>query len=326
MKNPILILLMCLVVLVTMSIVNVLFGHQFYSFQTLVDSFTQYNAQDPEHYILQNIRIPRAVIAILVGACLGMSGLLIQAITQNPMASPCIFGINAGAGFFVVLGILIFKDLSLVGVMIFSFIGASIAGFIVLILANMVNYSPVKIALVGIVLTALITSLTSIIIINNGGDPQEVLRWTTGSLTDRPAVDLRFMLGVTVLFVLVSFMAFQLNLFALGNDTAKALGQNIFLWRFVFSMFVILFAGFSVAIAGAIGFIGLIIPHVSRKLFGQEYKLLIPASILLGANFLLLADLLTRLIVPRTSLPIGLTMSVIGAPFLLYLAKQRKIA
>ncbi|MGL4387990.1 MAG: FecCD family ABC transporter permease [Brevinema sp.] len=326
MKNPFLILVICFMMLIIISIINILLGHQFHSFHTLLESFTQFDVQNQDYYIIQHIRIPRAIIAIIVGACLGMSGLLIQAITQNPMASPCIFGINAGAGFFVVLGILIFKDLSLGNIMIFSFIGASITGFIVLILANMVNYSPIKIALVGIALTALITSLTSIIIINNGGNPQEVLSWTTGSLTDRPFVNLRFVLAIAVLFGIVSFTAFQLNLFALGNDTAKSLGQNIFLWRFIFSIFVILFAGFSVAIAGAIGFVGLIIPHISRKIFGNEYKYLIPASILLGAIFLLLTDILTRLIIPKTVLPIGLAMSLIGAPFLLYLAKQRKIA
>ncbi|MGL5955491.1 MAG: FecCD family ABC transporter permease [Brevinema sp.] len=312
------ILMFCILVLFSL-----MFGHQVFSLDTILDSFKKLNIDSPDYYIIMELRLPRTILAMTVGASLGVSGLLIQNLTSNPMASPCIFGINAGASFFIVLGLLFFQNLSTNHILTLAFIGSALSAVFIFTVSNIYHQSPIKIALIGIVITSLITALSTAIIISKGGNPQEVLKWTTGSLVDRTNLSLNTLIIIIACFLTVTLYASQMNVFALGTDIAKSLGQNIFFWRMVFFSFIVIFSGFSVALAGAIGFVGLLIPHITKKIIGCDYRQAIPFSMLFGANFILLADLLSRSIRVQ-DLPIGLTMSFIGAPFLIYLARQKR--
>ncbi|MGL4676111.1 MAG: FecCD family ABC transporter permease [Brevinema sp.] len=323
MKRWFVILFVSIVIFFVLGILSLMFGHQIFSLNTIMDSFKQLNMDSSDYYIIMELRVPRTILAMVVGASLGVSGLLIQNLTSNPMASPCIFGINAGASFFIVLGLLFFQNLSTNNILLLAFTGSTLSAIFIFTISNIYNQSPIKIALIGIVVTSLITALSTAIIISKGGNPQEVLKWTTGSFVDRASLSLNILLLIISCFLIVTLYASQMNIFSLGTDIAKSLGQNTFFWRVVFFGFIVIFSGFSVALAGAIGFIGLIIPHITKKFIGFDYRKSIPFSMLFGANFILLADLLSRSIRIQ-DLPIGLTMAFIGAPFLIYLASQKR--
>ncbi|MGL5722682.1 MAG: FecCD family ABC transporter permease [Brevinema sp.] len=317
---------LCLVLFASLGVLILLslaWGHHIFSVQTVLEAFIQPDVESVSYHIIRELRLPRTILAIMVGVSLGVSGLIIQNLTSNPMASPCIFGINAGAGFFIVLGLLFFQNLSSSHILVLAFVGSAISALFIFAMSNIYKQSPIKIALIGIITTALISALSTAIIISKGGNPQEVLKWTTGSFVDRAGLSLSIGVAVILCLIAVTVYASQMNTFSLGADVAQALGQNTFFWKLTFFGFIVIFAGFAVALAGAIGFIGLIIPHITKKFIGPDYRISIPFSMLFGANFILIADVLSRSL-PVVDLPIGLTMSVIGAPFLLYLSMKKR--
>ncbi|MGL5254792.1 MAG: FecCD family ABC transporter permease [Brevinema sp.] len=317
---------LCLILFSSLGILiffSLAWGHHLFDIKTIYGAFFNYDPDNISYHIIRDLRLPRTVLAIMVGISLGVSGLIIQNITSNPMASPCIFGINAGAGFFIILGLLFFQNLPTTSILFLAFLGSTVSALFIFIMSNIYKQSPVKIALIGIITTSLISALSTAIIISKGGNPQEVLKWTTGSFVDRIGLSMGILGAVIICLIAVIVYASQMNTFSLGSDVAKALGQNIIFWKFIFFGFIVIFSGFAVALAGAIGFIGLIIPHITKKFIGPDYRISVPFSMLFGANFILIADILSRSFL-ILDLPIGLTMSVIGAPFLLYLSTRKR--
>ncbi|TVX93758.1 FecCD family ABC transporter permease [Paenibacillus agilis] len=304
---------------------SLIFGRTPLTFSTAMQAFLHYDAALIEHVVVLTERLPRAVIATVVGASLAVAGALMQALTRNPLASPSTFGINAGAIFFIVIAIVVFSVSSLVQLTWVAFVGAAISAVTVYSLGSMGKdgLTPVKIVLAGTAITALFVSFTQAILVLDETGLQDVMFWLAGSISGRtldmliPVLPYMGVAGVMSLF-----MGRAINLLITGDDIAKGMGQNTLLVKCMMGAIIVLLAGSSVAVVGAVGFIGLVVPHLSRAFVGNDYRLLIPFSALAGAVLLLSADVVARLLIMPTEIPIGVMTALIGGPFFVYIARK----
>ncbi|MFC7063758.1 FecCD family ABC transporter permease [Halobacillus seohaensis] len=274
--------------------------------------------------IIHSIRMPRAIIGMIIGACLAMAGAMMQAITNNPLASPQIFGINAGASLMVVITVVLFPDFSPTSIVYFAFVGAALGGCIVYYMASTGGgMTPVKLALSGITIHMFLSSIIEGIVIFNETSTEDVLFWLAGGIDGRNWTDVQIIMPWFLVGLVLAFgISRSLTILSLGDDVARGLGQKIALIRIVTAILVIILAGASVAIAGPIGFVGLIVPHIARKLVGSDYRLIIPASGLLGGVLLNISDVVSRFVSFPSESPVGIVTALIGAPFFLYLARR----
>ncbi|MUK88236.1 iron chelate uptake ABC transporter family permease subunit [Ornithinibacillus sp. L9] len=293
-------------------------------FSHIVESFF-INDLSKEHLFVQTIRLPRAIIACLIGGNLAVAGAIMQAITRNPLASPQIFGINAGASFFVVLSAVFFTAASPSSVVYFAFLGATIGGVLVYYLGSSGGMTPVKLALAGITIHFFLSALTEGLIIFNEHTTEGVLFWLAGAVDSKSWQDVKIILPWSLLGLLGSLiLAKSISVLSLGENVARGLGQNIGLIRLFSGILVVILAGASVSIAGPIGFVGLIVPHITRYIVGVDYRLVLPFSALFGAILLVYADIIARFIAFPYESPVGIVTAILGAPFFFYLIKRRK--
>ena len=312
-------------ILVGLSMLSsVIFGLTEITFQMVVDSFSRFNGSN-EHIIIQDTRIPRAYIAASVGASLAISGALLQGVTQNPLASPSLFGLNGGAGFFIVLAVVVFGVTSTTWFTWVAFLGAAISAAIVYLLgsAGRGGLSPIKLTLAGAAMAAFFSSLTQGILSVNEKALDEVMFWLVGSVAGRKLeVFLDVLPYLVVGWLLAIFIGAKMNVLTMGEDVAKGLGQRT-LWVKLFAVFiVVLLAGGSVAIAGPISFVGIVVPHITRKLVGIDHRWLIPYCGMIGAILLLLADISARYVRMPDEVPVGIMTVLIGTPFFIYIARK----
>lgn len=292
--------------------------------QMIIDSFLRFDGSN-EHIIIQDTRIPRALIAAAVGSSLAIAGTIMQGLTSNPLASPSLFGINAGASFFVVLGISFFGVTALHSFTWLAFLGAFVSSIIVYVLGSMgrEGLTPIKITLSGAAMAALFASLTQGMLTLNERALDQVLFWLAGSVQGR-SLDIL----ITVLpYMLIGWLSSlligkQMNVLTMGEDVAKGLGQKTILVKLFGAIIVVFLAGGSVAIAGPIGFIGIVIPHISRWFVGIDYRWVIPFSGVLGAILLLMADIGARYLIMPAEVPVGVMTAFIGVPFFIYIARR----
>ncbi|WP_068785753.1 FecCD family ABC transporter permease [Paenibacillus phocaensis] len=304
---------------------SMIWGRTEITLPTAVEAFRHYDEESVEHIVLHTERLPRTVIAAVVGAGLAVAGALMQALTRNSLASPSVFGINAGAIFFIVLAIVLLSVSSLTTMMWFGFAGAAIAAGIVYALGSVgrEGLSPIKIVLAGTAITALFTSFTQGMLVLNGTGLQDVLFWLAGSVSGRTLEMLYPVLPYMAVAALVAlFMGRAVNLLTTGDDIAKGMGQNVLLVKTLMGAVIVLLAGGSVAVAGSIGLVGLVVPHLMRALVGNDYRWLIPYSLLGGAVLLLGSDVFARLIILPEELPLGVVTALIGGPFFVYIARK----
>ncbi|KQU26175.1 FecCD family ABC transporter permease [Peribacillus butanolivorans] len=275
-----------------------------------------------EQTIIRTLRLPRALVGALVGANLAVAGALMQAITRNSLASPQVFGVNAGASFFIVTSFVFFPNLSSVSLVCIAFIGAAVGGMAVYSFASGGGMTQVKLALAGMAVHFFLSSLTQGMIIFNE-QAKDVLYWLVGSINGKTWTHVNMILpwSLSGLFVAVLFSR-SVSILVLGENMAQGLGQRVYRIRILAGILVIILAGSSVAVAGPVGFIGLIIPHIVRRLVGGDYRRIIPFSALFGALLLVYADILARFIAYPFESPVGIVTAIIGAPFFLYLAKR----
>jgi iron complex transport system permease protein len=304
---------------------SIAFGQTSISLTTVWEAFFHFDEDSTEHVIITTTRFSRAVIAMVIGASLAISGALLQALTRNPLASPSIFGINAGAIFFIVVAISLFSVSSLVHYMWIAFLGAGIAAVLVYLLGSIGRggMSPIRFVLAGAAISALFVSLTQGLLVINEQNLEGVLFWLAGSVAGR-SIDmlipiLPFMFGG---WLIASLLGHAVNILTSGEDIAKGLGQRTVLVKALMITVVVLLAGGSVSVGGSIGFIGLIIPHIVRGLVGMDYRWIIPYSALLGASLLLLADVAARFIIMPQEMPVGVMTALIGTPFFIYIARR----
>ncbi|MEO9338885.1 iron ABC transporter permease [Mesorhizobium sp. SB112] len=275
--------------------------------------------------VISTIRLPRVLAAIIVGSTLGVAGALMQAVTNNPLASPDLLGISAGAAFAVVLSIIFFDAQSPLVYLWFAFGGAAVAGVIVYVIASagIAGVTPVKLALSGAVLSVFLGSVSASLLIFDMKAIDTIRLWSVGSLTGKEmaavaAVAPFALAGVTATLLL----AREVTTLSLGVDVAHAVGQNVLLWRLVSGAMVVLLAGSSVALAGPIGFVGLVVPHIVRLSVGIDYRWILPFCALSGALLVVMADGLQRGLT-GIDVPVGVTLALVGAPFFIWLARSR---
>lgn len=291
----------------------------------VISAFTNYDGSE-EDLIIRTLRVPRALIAALVGASLGVAGAIMQGLTRNPLAEPGILGINAGAALAVVGAVFLLGVSSLSTYALFAFAGAGVAAVVVYGLGSLGRggMSPMKITVAGAALAALLSSLTTAILILDQRTLDEIRFWLAGSVAGR---DLSLLLQVLpyigVGLVLALALSRQLTTLTLGDDVATGLGQRTAWVKALAAVAVVLLAGSAVAIAGPIGFLGLVVPHIARAFVGVDYRWVLPYSVLFGAILLVSADIAARLVLRPQELPVGVMTALVGAPFFIYLARWR---
>ncbi|WP_326924202.1 iron ABC transporter permease [Bacillus haynesii] len=280
------------------------------------------------HAIIQSIRIPHALAAALIGANLGAAGALMQAVTRNALASPSIFGINAGASLAVVCLTVMFPALAAPQIaMGAAFAGGAAAALVVYAVASVFSEHDrdISFALIGVVIQAIIASMTQMLLIFHEESTETLLFWLSGSLAGSSWDKLHLLIPVSIAGLLTALaLGKAASVMSLGDDVSHGLGQNVWLSRLLIAFTVVALAGASVSAAGPIGFIGLMVPHMIRYLIGADYRVVIPYSALLGAVLLLIADILSRFVYFPYQTPVGVVTAMIGTPFFIYLARRRK--
>ena len=273
--------------------------------------------------IIRDLRIPRTMLGVLVGAALGVSGTLIQGHTRNPLADPGVLGISSGAACAVVVGFTFFGITSIVGTVVVAFTGAILATLLVFSLTSIGSgrMNPLSVLLGGAALSAVLSSMTSALVLTNEDNLDRMRFWNAGSLTISIGIAPFVVLGLVAAFA----TARQLNLLNLGDDVASSLGVNTNRARLIGMLLIALLAGAATAGAGPIGFVGLVVPHVVRVFTGPDYRWLLPYSALAGVALLLLADVAGRIIARPGELQVGIVLAFVGAPFVLYLLSRRKL-
>lgn len=280
-------------------------------------------------YIVHEMRVPRALLALVVGAALGVSGALIQALTRNPLADTGILGVGAGASFAVVVGVAFFGVTALSEYLWFAFAGAIAVTVLVYILGSIgsIGATPIRLTLVGVALGALLGGFSSAITMLNPDSFEDTLRWSAGSLAGRGYSALAAVTIPIAIGLLIGLVSGRpLNAISLGDDQAKSLGADVMRTRVLVIIAVTLLAGAATAAAGPIGFVGLMVPHVVRWFTGPDQRWIIPFSAIGAALLLLASDVLGRVLLAPQELEVGIVTAFLGAPVLIALARRKKVS
>jgi iron complex transport system permease protein len=278
------------------------------------------------HLIIRTVRLPRSLIALVVGMAMATAGAMMQGLTSNPLASPSILGVSTGAAFAVVASTLLFGVSSPSAYSWYALLGGAVTAGLVYLFAALGpgGVTSLNLTLAGTVFSTLIGTLTSGILLMNQQTLEQVRFWLAGSLSggsmDLVQQMLPFLLSG---FGIALILGRHVTALSLGENVAKGLGQNTAWIKGFGALSVVLLVGSSVSVAGPIGFIGLIVPHLVRFVVGVDYRWILPYSALAGAMMLLLADICARLVLRPIEIPVGLVTPLLGAPFFIYLIRTR---
>lgn len=298
----------------------------------LADTWAALTAFDPAqdaHLLVRELRLPRTLLAVTVGAALGLAGALMQALTRNPLAEPGILGVNAGAAFAVAIGLGYFNARSPHQYMWFGFAGAAATSVLVYLLgrAHDAGTNPVRLVLAGAGLSVMLGAATSIVLIASSEETfTAYAAWATGSLQGRGYDVLPWVFGACLVAAAVALPTSRsLDSLSLGADLGKSLGVKIRTTWVLGTGAILLLAGAATAAAGPIAFLGLAAPHVARMVVGPNHRRLLPFSMLLGAVLLLLSDVIGRVVAAPSEIGAGVMSALVGAPFFIALARRRKL-
>lgn len=313
------------IVLMACLVYSITLGARDIPLRTILDSFFSFD-HSFDHLVIQTVRLPRSLMAMAVGAALAVSGAVMQGLTRNPLAETGILGIEAGGSLAVVLTLFMFGSTSLSVYAGAAFLGAAIAAMAVYALGTLGRggATPLNLTVAGAAMTAFIASITTSILIVSQRTLDEIRFWLAGSLSGRD-----FDLFLQVLPFLLSglILAFslgrQITTMSLGEDIAKSLGQQTLWVKLLAALSVVLLAGSSVAIAGPIGFVGLVVPHMVRFFIKTDYRWILPYTAIVGAILLLVADIAARVLLKPQELPVGVMTALMGAPVFVYLVKSK---
>lgn len=330
-RRPVLVrtiwLLVGIVVLVVLSILSISFGVRAVSFDDIAAALTGRTDTIAEAAIVK--RIPRTVLALLVGAALALSGATMQAVTRNPIADPGILGVSNGASLAVVCGIAFFGLADPYGQMVFAIAGAGIAAVFVYTVGSLGRggATPLKLALAGAATSAAFASLISAVMLPRVDLLQTFQSWQIGGVGGAEWPRIALTAPVLAVGALICFLCSRgMNSLALGDEMAKGLGENVFRTRLISALGAVILAGAATAIAGPIGFVGLIIPHVCRMLVGTDHRWLLPFSAIAGAALLTASDIVGRVIAPSSEeIQVGIITAIIGAPFFIWIVRRQKV-
>ena len=280
------------------------------------------NSAGIHEQILNNVRLPRTIVAALVGINLSLSGAILQAVMKNPLADPHIIGISSGAGLAGTAVMLIFPQ-STWAITPVSFLGAMTAAMLIYILAWKNGIRPVRIILAGVAVSSFLGAGISSLMILNSDKVHGALMWMVGGLSARSWNHVEIILPYAIVGTFLAYLgANYLNILSLGDESAKSLGLRVEITRLFFTALAALLAASAVSVVGLLGFVGLIVPHAARLIIGTDYRYLLPAATLLGIAVLTFSDTFARTIFSPIELPAGIIMAAAGAPFFLFLLRK----
>lgn len=303
---------------------SISYGAATIQLHTVWQAIFTYDPTLTTHQIIHDIRFPRVLGAAVVGACFAVSGALMQGMTRNPLGDPGLLGLSAGAAFMLAICFAFFPGLKYSYLVMFSFLGAAIGAGLVYGVGSLAKggLTPMRLVLAGAAVTALLTALSEgIAIYFNIG--QELAFWSAGGVSGTSWFNLKILTPWVVAGCIGAIiLSKSITLLSLGDEIAVGLGQKVGVIKFFGAIIVLVLAGAAVSIVGAVGFVGLMVPHITRFIVGHDYRWIIPVSIVLGALFVVLADLGARVINPPHETPIGALIALIGVPFFLYLSRK----
>lgn len=283
-----------------------------------------FQPDDKNYFTLMEYRLPRAVLAILLGGALAISGVLVQSVVRNPLASPDILGINNAAGLVAVSVLMFLPNLAFYWMPIFAFLGG-VLSFVILWIVCGFNFRPIKMAIIGVALSALWAAISHYLMLTNPVEINTAMLWLTGSLWGRSWSYLNVVLPwLVVLLPLPFIFCRDLDTLGLGENKASTLGVTVNKVQISVLVLAVALSTTAVAICGPIAFLGLVAPHLARRLVGGRHRTLLPAALIIGALLLQLSDILARVIDPPTELPAGILTAIIGAPYFFYLLMRTK--
>ena len=312
---------------ITLSLMVLLFGLSI-RLGTYTLSFEEiwaaFQPDDKNYFTLMEYRLPRAVLAILLGGALAISGVLVQSVVRNPLASPDILGINNAAGLVAVSVLMFLPNLAFYWMPIFAFLGG-VLSFVILWVVCGFNFRPIKMAIIGVALSALWAAISHYLMLTNPVEINPAMLWLTGSLWGRSWSYLNVVLPwLLVLLPLPFIFCRDLDTLGLGENKASTLGGTVNKVQISVLVLAVALSTTAVAICGPIAFLGLVAPHLARRLVGGRHRTLLPAALIIGALLLQLSDILARVIDPPTELPAGILTAIIGAPYFFYLLMRTK--
>lgn len=320
-------LLFLIVLLLVLMTLSLMVGAKSLTPHTVWEALTAPN-QSYDHQAVQAIRVPRTILAVAAGAALGLAGALIQAFTRNPLADTGILGVNAGAAFAVALGIALMDMSSMTDYMWLSFIGALITAVAVYFISGgggRVTPTPVQITLGGVAIGAALSGITSALKMMNSEAFSKMLNWSVGSLARRSLTDLWPVMPFLITGILLALLISPaLNAIALGDERAASMGVHLNRTRIVVLIAITFLAGGATAVAGPIAFIGLMVPHCARWFAGPDQRWIFLYSMVLAPILLLISDIIGRVIMPPSEIPVGIITGLIGAPVLILLVRRKK--
>lgn len=303
---------------------SISFGAADIQLATVWTAVFQFNPDVTAHQIIREIRLPRVLGAAMVGACFAVAGALMQGLTRNPLADSGLLGLNAGAAFMLAICFAFLPGLSYMYLILYSFLGAGLGAGIVYGVGSMSRggLTPMRLVLAGAAVSALLGALSEgVALYFRIG--QDLAFWYAGGVSGTKWIHLQIMspwiIGAMIGAVILSR---SITLLGLGEEVAIGLGQRTKSIKLIGMLLVLILAGAAVSVVGAVGFVGLIVPHLTRFLVGHDYRWIIPCSIVVGGLLVVLADLAARMINPPFETPIGALIALIGVPFFLYLARK----
>ena len=303
-------------------LIDILIGMSDIGIKEIIDSIINYSGSKQD-LIIRTVRLPRVLLCILIGASMAISGLIMQNLTRNPLASPQILGINSGATLSVVVIMVFFPLLGYKAKILGAFLGAGVIGLFVHVIGTVKNLSPLKITLVGISIQLFLSSITKSIMLFNESKTSDLVFWMIGGVHHAQFIHIMAILPWFILsIVLTILISNSMDTLKMGDSVAISLGENVKLTKTVATIVVILLSSSSVAIAGPISFVGLITPHIISKLGGRNFRQNFILCGIYGANLLLLSDIISKLLKYPYESPVGIVTSFIGAVFYIFLANK----
>ena len=313
------------VLILLITVISIMYGTKDISIVTVWDAVFHFDEGNVDHQIVRTGRVPRALAVLVVGGFLAVAGAVMQGITRNYLASPSLMGVNDGSAFVITLAIIFFPGLPNYQMILLSMIGSALGAGLVFGFGSLIKngLSPVRLAIIGTVIGTFLSSIASAIAMYYQVSQTVAVWYNTKVQSVDPA-----MLALSIPFGLVGIVlaimsARAITITSLGEDIAIGLGQKTKAVRLLSMFSVVLLTGTAVALVGKVAFVGLVIPHVVRFLVGEDYRFIIPCSLLVGAFFLSLCDLISRYVNFPFETPIGVITAIIGVPFFLYLIRTR---
>ena len=321
-KNT-LIFTISIVSLIVISFISLIFGSKILNITDIFDVIFNYSTSKYS-FIIFEYRVPRLLMTIIVGMSLAIAGAIFQGVLRNPLASTDVLGIGKGAGFFACL-VINLNLKNIIPIPMAAMFGGLGVGIIIYLLTKKTNFKNTSIVIMGIAMSALFDAGIQYLNISNSANVQTILLWLTGSVWGRYWDEVQILIPYVAIFVpLAIILANKIDILSLGDKVAINLGENILLLKVGLLLIGIILTASSVSVSGTIGFVGLRAPHIAKNLVGYKHRLVIPLSGLIGANLLVISDIIGRTIISPMEIPVGIVTAIIGAPYFLYLLLRKK--